>query len=363
MNSSNLDTERLNTIGYDSCMTNCGNFLIMDQNIVEYANKIDGLSVLPLKEAMDIYPHIEKELLFGIVPKDKNEYTKLASQREPVGYYIRVEPGIRIEEPMQAAFMLGIDDSTQVIHNIVELCDGAGLNIVNGCTTSGHHITGRHIGITETYLHRGSNLGYTMIHNWGSGVEVFPVGASVVGEDASLISNYVAMTSIKRIETYPVATVHKKGNARFYSIIFAKGNSYFDSGAKLVLKGADSSGEIISRVVSDGGTVISRQMLCGNVAGSVGHMECSGLLLGNKGIIHSIPELRGEDPDVNLSHEAAVGKISRDELNYLMTRGLSEEQARSLIIRGFLDIKIEGLPDKVQALVDDVIERSVQGSI
>lgn len=130
-----------------------------------------------------------------------------------------------------------------------------------------------------------------------------------------------------------------------------------------VLQGEGAGGEIVSRVVSEGGTVISRQMISGNVKGSIGHMECSGLLLNERGVIHSVPELRGEHPDINLSHEAAIGRISDEELSYLMTRGLSEEQARSLIIRGFLDIRIEGLPEKVQLLVDEIIDRSITGSI
>jgi hypothetical protein len=92
-------------------------------------------------------------------------------------------------------------------------------------------------------------------------------------------------------------------------------------------------------------------------------MECSGLMLNEKGVIHSIPELRGAHPDINLAHEAAVGKISSEELSYLMTRGLTEEQARSLIIRGFLDIKIEGLPEKIQSFMEEIISRSVEGSI
>jgi hypothetical protein len=130
-----------------------------------------------------------------------------------------------------------------------------------------------------------------------------------------------------------------------------------------MLDGRDASGEILSRVVSEGGTVISRQFLSGNQAGTFGHMECSGLMLNEKGVIHSIPELRGAHPDINLAHEAAVGKISSEELSYLMTRGLTEEQARSLIIRGFLDIKIEGLPEKIQSFMEEIISRSVEGSI
>lgn len=363
MNIPSVDSQRLIDIGYDSDISSCGNFMVLDQTILNQSSKIEGLQVMPLAEAFEAFPHVREKLFFNLVSRDKNEFTKMAAQADPVGYYIRVEEGVRIEEPLQAAFLFGTQGSTQLIHNIIEVCDGAQLNIVNGCTTATHNHSGTHIGITETYMGKASHLGYTMLHNWGNGIEVFPVGAVRVGENARYISNYVAMTTVKKIVTYPVAYVEKGASARFYSIIYARQGAYFDTGAKAVLDGEDSGGEIISRVVSEGGTVISRQMISGNVPGAIGHMECSGLLLDENGIIHSVPELRGEHPDINLSHEAAVGKVSAKELSYLMTRGLTEEEARSLIIRGFLDIKIEGLPEKVQSMVDEIIGRSIEGSI
>lgn len=363
MSTQDFDTERLINIGYDSCTASCGKFMVLDHTILEKSSTSSGLHVMPLSEAFKAYPHVRDDLFFKIVDKDKNENTQLAARSPVVGYYVLVDEGVKIEEPLQAAFLFGTGGDVQVIHNIIELKEGAELNIVNGCTTAHSCGAGRHIGVTETYLAKDSSLGYTMLHNWGSTMEVFPVGATVVGEGARYISNYVAMTSVKNIKSCPVAYVKEHGSARFYSIIYARDPSFFDTGAKVVLQGDGASGEIISRVVSEGGTVISRQMLSGDVKGTLGHMECSGLLLNDRGVIHSIPELRGAHPDINLSHEAALGKISDEELSYLMTRGLTEEQARSLIIRGFLDLRIEGLPKKVQMLVDEIIDRSLGGTI
>ncbi|MGC9325640.1 MAG: SufD family Fe-S cluster assembly protein [Desulfomonilia bacterium] len=363
MNQPSIDTQRLEAIGYDSCVASCGNFLVLDHSIVDNRCNIKGLNILPLKEAFSVFPRVKESLYFNLVPEDKNEITMKASREEPVGYYVYVEPGVKIEEPLQAAFLFGMAGSTQRIHNIIELGEESELNIVNGCTTANQSGAGTHVGITETYVGRDASLGYTMLHNWGDTMEVYPVGAVRVNENGRYISNYVAMTTVKKMVSYPVAFVQTGGSARFYSVIYARQGSFFDTGSKAVLEGEGSNGEILSRVVSEGGVVISRQMLVGCVPHTRGHMECSGLLLNNTGVIHSIPELRGEHPDISLSHEAAVGRISDEELSYLRMRGLTEEQSRSLIIRGFLDIKIEGLPEKVQNLVDDVIERSVSGSI
>jgi len=363
MNIGQIDTGRLLDIGYDSCTASCGNFMVLDHTIMESQCRIEGLVVLPLTQAFEKYPHVREELFFNIVFCDANDTTRSAAGRDPIGYYVYVHPGVKIEEPLQAAFLFGETGARQFIHNIIEIGDGAELNIVNGCTTASHGREGTHVGITETYMGRNSHLGYTMIHNWGHAMEVFPVGAVSVGEGARYISNYVGMTAVKKIVTNPIAHVASRASARFYSVIYSKGESFFDTGARVMLDGRDASGEILSRVVSEGGTVISRQFLSGNQAGTFGHMECSGLMLNEKGVIHSIPELRGAHPDINLAHEAAVGKISSEELSYLMTRGLTEEQARSLIIRGFLDIKIEGLPEKIQSFMEEIISRSVEGSI
>ncbi|HPW68999.1 MAG: SufD family Fe-S cluster assembly protein [Desulfomonilia bacterium] len=363
MNTMQIDTGRLSEIGYDSCVASCGSFMVLDHTVVESHCHIEGLVVLPLKQAFDAYPHVREKLFFNAVASDSSDTAQQAAGKEPVGYYVFVKPGVRIEEPLQAAFLFGETGSRQFIHNIIELGEGAELNIVNGCTTATHGRSGIHVGITETYLGKNAHLGYTMIHNWGRAMEVFPVGAVSVGEGARYISNYVGMTEVKKIVTNPIAHVASGGSARFYSVIYSKGDSFFDTGARVLLEGKDASGEIISRVVSEGGTVISRQLLAGERAGTFGHMECSGLLLNENGVIHSIPELKGAHPDINLAHEAAVGKISREELGYLMARGLTEEQARALIIRGFLDITIEGLPGKIQSFMEEIISRSVEGSI
>jgi len=356
------ETSRLEEIGYGG-LPSCGNFLVMDASVLESMYAVDGLEVIPIFDAIEKYPRVREKLYFNLVDKNKSEYTRLASEAKPVGYYIRVEPGVKIDEPVQAAFMLGSTGSTQVIHNIIDLGQGSTLNILNGCTTSCQVFQGRHIGITEVYIAEGASLSYTMLHNWGENIEVYPVTGIRVDKDARLVSNYAAMTSVKKLVAYPTAWVEAGGSARFNSIIYSKNNSFFDMGARAVLEGEDSGAEIISRVVSEAGIVISRQMIEGKRPGCKGHMECSGLLLDENAVIHTIPELKGSHPDINLSHEAAVGRISSKELSYLMSRGLTEEEARSLIIRGFLDIGIEGIPPRIHDIIEDTIKKSVKGSV
>ncbi|PKP57727.1 MAG: hypothetical protein CVT89_04015, partial [Candidatus Altiarchaeales archaeon HGW-Altiarchaeales-2] len=113
----------------------------------------------------------------------------------------------------------------------------------------------------------------------------------------------------------------------------------------------------ISRAITTGGKIIARGNLTGNVPDVKAHMACQGLILSNKGSIKAIPEIEGNAMDVEMSHEAAVGKIEKEKIEYLMARGLSEEQATSTIVRGFLNVEIEGLHENLKRQIDEVIEQ------
>jgi Fe-S cluster assembly scaffold protein SufB len=131
--------------------------------------------------------------------------------------------------------------------------------------------------------------------------------------------------------------------------------SEIDLGNRVYLNGKNSSAEIISRSISKGGKVIARGHIIGNAEDVKGHLECRGMILGN-GVIHAIPELEARNPNVDLSHEAAIGKIAEDEIFYLMTRGLSRDEAISLIIRGFMELDIKGLPEILKKEIDKAVE-------
>jgi len=141
--------------------------------------------------------------------------------------------------------------------------------------------------------------------------------------------------------------------------MIAEGAAILDVGGELILRGKGARGEILSRTVATDSEVIARGLIVGEEQGTAGHMECNGILLDGRASIHAIPELKAAHPDTELSHEAAVGKIAGEQLNYLMARGLPEEEARSLIIRGFLDVKIKGLPASLQQVIDIMIAQAM----
>ncbi len=121
-----------------------------------------------------------------------------------------------------------------------------------------------------------------------------------------------------------------------------------DVGARVIMDAEECKSDVISRAITNGGEIISRGNITGLHPDVKGHLECRGLILGDHGRMLAVPELDGAVPGVDMSHEAAVGKIAEEEINYLMTRGLDEDEATSAIVRGFLDVEIKGMPPALQ---------------
>lgn len=356
---SQADKERLAQAGMDLSMTNrCGSFLQMDQDIVHAECSAEGIEVLSYKRAMEKYNWM-KEYEWKVVPKDKDEITRyVADQKDPKGYVIIAHKGSSNIVPIQACLFLG-KEQIQHVHNIIIAEEGAELHIISGCT-SGEHVGkgGAHYGVSEFYVKKNAKISFTMIHNWSENIEVFPRSASVVGENGVFLSNYVCMQPVKKVQMYPTATLTGENSvARFSSVVIASKESYMDLGSRAILEAKGASAELITRAITKGGTIISRGHINGKTAGTRGHLECKGLIL-KDGLIYAIPEIEGSVVGTELSHEAAVGKLARDEIEYLMSRGLDEDEATATIIRGFLDVKIVGLPDALQKQIDASIDEA-----
>jgi len=197
-----------------------------------------------------------------------------------------------------------------------------------------------------------------MIHNWAEDIVVRPRSVAQVEAGGLFLNNYVCMKPVRSLQMYPVThLVGEDAVARFYSIIVGSPGSEYDVGGRIFLKKPGTRAEIIARTISNGGRIISRGHLIGEVPEIKAHLECKGLLL-KGGLIYAVPELEGHADGVEMSHEAAVGKIAQEEICYLMSRGLNEEEATATIVRGFLNVDIPGLPAQLKAEIDRAVEMS-----
>ena len=193
-------------------------------------------------------------------------------------------------------------------------------------------------------------------------MEVRPRSAVIIEDDGVFISNYILMTPLKSLQMYPTAyCVGKNARATFQSIVYAPGDTKIDFGSRAVLQGEGSKAEIISRAIAtDSAKIVARSDVIGEGANAKGHIECRGLMLSDSAEVDSIPELKAKLKDLDLSHEAAVGKIAEEEIQYLMARGLSEEEATSVIIRGFLNVDITGLPEALARETKKMFDMSLE---
>jgi hypothetical protein len=158
---------------------------------------------------------------------------------------------------------------------------------------------------------------------------------------------------------YPSARcIGENATVRYNSILVTGEGSSIDVGSRVILDAKGARTEIISRAITTGGNIIARGYIEGNAPDVKGHLECRGLILGEKGQIYAIPELKGNLAGIDLSHEAAVGKIAEEEVEYLMARGLTRDEATAAIVRGFLHVDIEGLPPLLSAEIKRAIEAS-----
>jgi len=335
-----------------------GTFLQADNRIVHCAVKQPGLEVLPMAQAMEEHPWLE-EFYWQAVPVDADKYTAQAELHFQNGYFIRALEGQRVTTPIQACLYMKHNNTAQNVHNIIIAEEGSELNIITGCATAPSLQSGIHIGISEFYVKRGAKLTFTMIHDWAEEVMVRPRSGIVVEEDGLFLSNYVSLRPVRSLQMYPTTRLIGPGAvARFHSILLAPPGCELDTGARVVLEASNTRAEIISRTITTGGVIKARGHLIGLKPNVKAHLECHGLILADEGIIHAIPELEAHRSGAEMSHEAAVGKIAEEEIEYLMARGLSEEEATATIVRGFLNVQIEGLPPELQAKVDKAIEES-----
>ncbi|UCF29775.1 MAG: SufD family Fe-S cluster assembly protein [bacterium] len=332
-----------------------GSYFQVDHSLVYSASGQAGLEVMGLAEALARHGWLE-EYRWKLLPRDMDRYTASVGTSPHGGYFIRSLAGARATFPLQACLYMTREGMVQNVHNIIIAEEGSDLSVITGCTTGPSVRSGLHIGVSEFYVKRGARLTFTMLHNWAEGMAVRPRSAALLEEGAVFVSNYICIAPVMDLQMCPRALCAGKGSvARFSNVLMAPPGCRLDVGSSVFLRAEESRAEVLSRAVTTGGHIAARGLLVGEVPGVKAHMDCRGLILSPEGTIRAVPELRGDARDVDMSHEAAVGRIAEDEILYLMSRGLTEEEAVSAIVRGFLDVQIKGLPGRLRDDVERVI--------
>jgi Fe-S cluster assembly scaffold protein SufB len=335
-----------------------GTFIQMDNAPVHSSVRQEGVEVMAVSQALEKYDWLS-DYWWQAVAVDTDKYTASVELNQHNGYFIRTLPGYKTCYPVQACLYLAKAQLAQNVHNIIIAEENSELHIITGCTTASNEEAGLHLGVSEFYIKKGAKVTFTMIHNWNPEVAVRPRTGVMIEENGLFLSNYVLTKPVRSLQMYPTAKcVGENAVVRFNSILVAASGSSLDVGSRAILDAKGAKTEIISRAITTGGSIVARGYVEGNAPDVKGHLECRGLILMGEGIIHAIPELKGTLAGIDLSHEAAVGKIAEEEVEYLMARGLTRSEATATIVRGFLRVDIEGLPPMLEAELQRAIEAS-----
>ena len=291
-----------------------GSYIQMDHSVVHSKSLYSGLEVMSTTEALKKHEWLDN-YFWRLVSADADKFTRQAQIQPHHGYFLRALPGVKAVYPLQACLFINDNNIIQNVHNVIIAEEGSDLQVITGCATASDVKRGLHIGISEFYIKKGARLTFTMIHNWAEDVSVRPRTVALVEEGGTFLSNYICLKPVRNLQMYPKAElVGRNALARYNSILFAHPGTHLDVGSRVILKAEGSRAEVITRAVSAGGDIIARGHLKGEANGIKAHLECLGLILSDEGLIHAIPELEGTVKGVDLSHEAAVGKIAKDAI-------------------------------------------------
>jgi Fe-S cluster assembly scaffold protein SufB len=346
-----------------------GSYMQVDQSVVyESLNKAyEGqLEVMSTTDALVKYDWLE-DYFWKSVPVDQDKYTAEAALNMTHGYFIRVLPHQKPQYPVQSCLLVAENYVSQNVHNIIIVEEGAELQVITGCTLAKKDAEGIHLGISEFYVKKGGKLFFTMIHNWADNFHVRPRTWAVVEEDGAFVSNYVLLKPVKSIQAFPVAYLKgDRSSAKFNTVVYGLSDSNIDLGSRIILEGKETRGESIARTIAgDESVIYSRGDLIARTKDyCLAHLDCRGILFSNRARIYAIPQLVSEGAlKAELSHEASIGPIAEEQVEYLMSRGISKEDAVSVITSGFLNLDIPYIPEFLDKNIKDVIKATAKEAL
>ncbi len=268
---------------------------------------------------------------------------------EGSGAFIYVPPGVKIHAPLTLCFV--VSKGSQKVHNVVVIDRGSEVTLTSACSSVGSGTV--HEGYTEVFLGYGAKLHYFMSHSWMRETEVVAESGIVAEENSSFDYLYTCLRAPATISSATRARLKRGASASLSTIYVASPNSKSKLGSSIVLAEEGSTGEISSRVVAGRGSYVSLPAeIEAGAPDTRGHIECRSLQVAPDAYVETIPVLRSLSGGSQLTHEAAIGKISDEELGYLMSKGFTEEEATTLLVRGFLELGVKKVPEPLKPQVE-----------
>jgi len=325
-----------------------------------------GVIFLSIEEGLRQYPDLFKEHFGTIVPIEDNKFAALNSAVWSGGSFVYVPKGVKVDLPLQAYFRLNRANIGQFERSIIIADEGAQVHYVEGCTAPQYTTDSLHSGVIEIVVKKDARVRYTTIQNWSNNVYNLVTQRSVVHEGGTMEwvdANLGSKVTMKYPSCYLVGP---GARGEILSMAFAGKGQIQDTGGKVIHFAPHTSSKITSKSISKaGGQASYRGMLkvykdAGDVKSNV---VCDALLLDSKSRTDTYPYIDIDDDDVTIGHEATVSKVGEEQLFYLMSRGLTEEQATTMVVSGFIEPLVKELPMEYAVEMNRLIQLQMEGSI
>ena len=325
-----------------------------------------GIIFCDIDSAIRRYPDVVKQYLGTLVPPSDNKFAALNSAYFSGGSFIIVPKGIKVEEPLQAFFYIQTKSSGQFERTLIVVEEGADCNYAEGCGSPTYKQESLHAAVVEVFVHRRARMQYTTIQNWSKNVLNMTTKRAIAYEDAHMSwTDYNGGSSMT--VKYPGVYLAGEGaHGEVLSLAHASADQLQDTGGKLVHMASNTSSQMTSKSISaKGGRATFRGLIkvAPGLHGIKISSKCDALILDGDSASDTIPYIEVESPDCVMEHEATVSKISEDQLFYLQSRGVSEDDAKRMIVNGFVEPIVKTLPMEYAVELNRLIEMEMEGSV
>lgn len=341
-----------------------------DSEVVYHSIKEDlvkqGVIYTDMESAIIEYEDIIKEYFMKLVPPNDHKFVALHGAVWSGGSFVYVPKGVQVDIPLQSYFRLNSPGAGQFEHTLIILEKGSKLHFIEGCSAPKYNVTNLHAGCVELYVKEDATLRYSTIENWSRNMLNLNTKRATVEKNGTI--EWVSGSFGSKISMlYPMSILKGEGaKSEFTGITFAGKDQHLDTGTKVVHAAPYTSSTINTKSISKGGgTAVYRGSVTvtGNAHHSKSTISCESLMLDDFSRSDTIPVLDIRNDEVEIGHEAKIGRISDDTIYYLMTRGISEEEAKAMIVRGFAEPIAKELPLEYAVEMNNLIKLELEGTI
>jgi len=325
-----------------------------------------GVIFTDTDSAVREYPDLIREYFSTIIPPSDNKFAALNSAVWSGGSFIYVPKGVKIDFPLQAYFRINAENMGQFERTLIIVDEGAQVHYVEGCTAPMYTTESLHSAVVEIIVKRHARCRYTTIQNWANNIYNLVTKRAVAYENA--VMEWVdGNLGSKLTMKYPAVYMLEPGaRGEILSIAFASAGQHQDAGAKVVHCAPHTSSRIISKSISKNGGRASYRGLCKIEPGakkSKSNVVCDALILDSRSRSDTYPYIEIDEQDVSVGHEASVSRIGEEQLFYLRSRGLTEPEASTMIVSGFIEPLVKELPMEYAVEMNRLIELQMEGSV